>query len=237
MNLNRPWLASVFVMCLVGLICVLVSAWSFDLDRGTAAGLAAGGLTHSAIIGKAGDAISKLAGVTAEQIKTMQTNVAAGHAVCYIFGNLGPIIVVTWFLPIVMKWDIRQEALNLAKSTSGGRAELEPGQFNAIRTVVTRVYQVSDDSKAAAKKVIDIDRDLTDVVIESVIRGGETIATDGETVVQAGDGVAVTGKVGLLVDAANYFGPESEAPGKFQLVEERLEIILTQGKFIGRTIS
>jgi len=29
-------LASAFVMCLVGLLCVLIAAWTFDLDRGTA---------------------------------------------------------------------------------------------------------------------------------------------------------------------------------------------------------
>ena len=229
-------LASAFVMCLVGLICVLVSAWSFDLDRGTAAGLAAGGLTQSAIIGTAGDAISKLAGVTAEQIKTMQTNVAVGYAVCYIFGNLGPIIVVTWFLPMVMRWDIRQEAIKLAKTLSGGKTELEPGQFNAIRTVVTRVYQVGDDSKATSKKVIDIDRELTDAAVETVIRDGAAIATDTDTVVKSGDSVAVTGKVAVMKDAGAYFGPESEAPERFELVEERREIILTQGRFLNKTI-
>lgn len=229
-------LASAFVMCLVGLICVLVSAWTFDLDRGTAAGLAAGGLTQSAIIGTAGDAISKLAGVTAEQIKTMQTNVAVGYAVCYIFGNLGPIIVVTWFLPTVMRWDIRQEAIKLSKTLSGGKTELEPGQFNAIRTVVTRVYSVSDNSKAASKKIIDIDRDLTDAAVETVVRNGEAIAADTDTVVQPGDSVAVTGKVGVMKDAEDYFGPESVAPEKLELVEERREIILTQGRFLNKTI-
>lgn len=229
-------LVSAFVMCLVGLICVLISAWTFDLDRGTAAGLAAGGLTQSAIIGTAGDAVAKLAGVTAEQIKTMQTNIAVGYAVCYIFGNLGPIIVVTWFLPMVMKWDIRQEAIKLAKSMSGGRAELEPGQFNAIRPVVTRVYQVADDSKAVSKKVIDIDRELTDAAVEAVMRDDAALALSDDTQVKPGDRVAVTGKVGLMVDAATYFGPETAAPGSLQLVEEQREVILTKKDLSGKTI-
>ena len=56
-SLNQ--LASSFVMCLVGLLCVLAAAWMFGLDRGLAAGLAAGGLTQSAILGTAGDAIGK----------------------------------------------------------------------------------------------------------------------------------------------------------------------------------
>jgi putative transport protein len=68
-SLNQ--LASAFVMCFVGLLCVLAAAWMFGLDRGMAAGLAAGGLTQSAIIGTAGDAIGRL-GLSPELTKTMQ---------------------------------------------------------------------------------------------------------------------------------------------------------------------
>ncbi|MEX3011159.1 aspartate-alanine antiporter [Hoeflea sp. TYP-13] len=232
-SLNQ--LVSAFVMCLVGLICVLISAWTFDLDRGTAAGLAAGGLTQSAIIGTAGDAIAKL-GVSAEQIKIMQTNVAVGYAVCYIFGNLGPIIVVTWFLPMVMKWDIRQEAVKLAKEMAGGKAELEPGQFNAIRKVTTRIYSVGADSSANGKTAIDIDRDLSDAAVEEIMRNGQTLAVNDDTVIEAGDSVAVTGTVEVLRDTAPYFGQERAAPDQFQLVEEHREIILTRPQFIGKTI-
>ena len=60
-------------MCFVGLLCVLAAAWIYGFDRGTAAGLAAGSLTQSAILGTAGDAIGKL-GPTPEVIKTMQSN-------------------------------------------------------------------------------------------------------------------------------------------------------------------
>lgn len=73
-------LISAFVMCVSGLLCVLLAAWIFDLDRGTAAGLAAGGLTQSAIIGTAGDAISRL-NVAPELIQAMEANVAVGYAV------------------------------------------------------------------------------------------------------------------------------------------------------------
>ncbi len=98
-------LASAFVMTFVGLLTVLASAWIFDLDRGTAAGLAAGALTQSAIIGTAGEAIQQL-DVSADIQLKIQTNIAVGYAVTYIFGSLGPILMATWFFPVVMKWDI-----------------------------------------------------------------------------------------------------------------------------------
>ena len=228
-------LASAFVMCFVGLLCVLAAAWIFNLDRGTAAGLAAGGLTQSAIIGTAGDSIAKL-GVSPELVKTMQTNVAVGYAVCYIFGSLGPIIMVTWFFPTVMKWDIRAEAVKLAKQLSGGHAEIEPGQFNAAKRVDTRIYRISPDSKAAGMTALQIDQMLSDAAVEAVIRDGETLDMKEDTTVQAGDLVAATGRVGVMESASDYFGPETEPPQGFQLVEEDREIILTNKALSGREL-
>lgn len=158
-------------MCLVGLLCVLGGALLFGLDRDTAAGLAAGGLTQSAIIGTAGDAISNLH-LSAAAIKTMQTNVAVGYAVCYIFGSLGPILMVTWFLPAIKKWDIRQEALKLAATMSGGQAPLEPGEFDTAQPVVTRFHVVAPGGAAAGHTALEIDQMFSDAAIEAVMAPG-----------------------------------------------------------------
>ena len=189
-SLNQ--LASAFVMCFTGLLCVLVAAWMFGLDRGIAAGLAAGGLTQSAIIGTAGDAIGKL-GLSPELIKTMQTNVAVGYAVCYIFGSLGPIIMISWFLPLVMKWDIREQAVKLANLLSGGHPELDPGQFNAAQPIATRIYEIAADSKAAGKTALAIDQQLSDVSVEAIYREGKAFDLTDATIIGVGDRVAVTG--------------------------------------------
>jgi putative transport protein len=52
------------VLAISGLLTVVVLARAFGLDKGLAAGIAAGGLTQSAIIGTASSAIAKL-GLTA----------------------------------------------------------------------------------------------------------------------------------------------------------------------------
>jgi putative transport protein len=232
-SLNQ--LASSFVMCLMGLVCVLLAAWMFGLDRGLAAGLAAGGLTQSAIIGTAGDAISKL-GLTPELTKTMQTNVAVGYAVCYIFGSLGPIIMVSWFFPMVMKWDIRQEAVKLASALSGGHPELDPGQFNAVQETATRVYEIASGSKAAGKTALAIDQELSDAAVEAIFRDGKLLELTDTTVIQVGDKVAITGTIGVLETAAEFCGREIAAPNGLLLVLENREIILTNKALSGRAV-
>ena len=67
------------------------------------------------------------------------------------FGSLGPIIMVTWFIPTIMGWDIRKEAVALAKKMAGGNVELEPGQFDAVGRVATRFYLVAERSRAAGR--------------------------------------------------------------------------------------
>ncbi|MEO8806700.1 MAG: aspartate-alanine antiporter [Burkholderiaceae bacterium] len=232
-SLNQ--LASAFVMCLTGLLCVLLAAWAFDLDRGMAAGLAAGGLTQSAIIGTAGDAISKL-GLSPELVKTMQTHVAVGYAVCYIFGSLGPIIMVTWFLPMVMKWDIRAEAIKLAASMSGGSTELDAGEFNAVHAVDTRVYEIGAGSPAIGKTALALDTEMSDASVESIFRGGKSIEVSDAAVVQVGDIVGITGTVEVLEKLAAAVGLEVAAPAGLRLVEENRELILTNKALNGRSV-
>jgi putative transport protein len=232
-SLNQ--LASAFVMCFVGLLCVLAAAWMFGLDRGMAAGLAAGGLTQSAIIGTAGDAIGKL-GLSPELMKTMQTNVAVGYAVCYIFGSLGPIVMVSWFLPLIMKWNIRQEAVKLANLLSGGHGELDPGQFNAAQQISTRIYQIANGSKACGKTALSIDQEFSNASVEAVYREGKTLDLTDATVLQAGDRVAITGVIGVMQSACSLLGREIPAANGLLLVQENREIILTNRALNNRQV-
>jgi aspartate-alanine antiporter len=232
-SLNQ--LASAFVMCLTGLVCVLGAAWLFGLDRGMAAGLAAGGLTQSAVIGTAGDAISKL-GLSPDLTKTMQTNVAVGYAVCYIFGSLGPIIMVSWFLPVFMRWDIRGEAVKLANRLSGGHPELDPGQFNAARQIATRIYEVAAVSKAIGISTLAIDRQISDASVEAVYRQGKELELTDTLIIAAGDRVATTGPIAQLETASVLLGREVRPPNGLLLVQENREIILTNRALNGRTI-
>jgi putative transport protein len=232
-SLNQ--LVAAFVMCFTGLLCVVAGAWMFGLDRGMAAGLAAGGLTQSAILGTAGDAIAKL-GLSPAITKTMQTNVAVGYAVCYIFGSLGPIIMVTWFFPMIMKWDIRKEAVKLAKQLSGGSAELEPGQFNAVNDIITRVYEVTRDRTAIGRTTLELDREFSEASVEGVFRAGKMVEINDTTTIELGDAVAMTGRLDAFKLSDTVLGHEIVSPPGFSIIEESREIILTNRALSGREI-
>ncbi|MGB6135237.1 MAG: TrkA C-terminal domain-containing protein, partial [Shewanella sp.] len=230
-------LLSAVVMTVSGLLCVLAAAWFFDLDRGTAAGLAAGGLTQSAIIGTAGDAIGQLSGITEEAKRLMQTNVAVGYAVTYIFGSLGPILMVTWVIPTFMKWDIRGEALKLAEKVSGGKADLAPGEFNAATALVTRAFKVDANSTVNGMSLEKVNLPSIDACIELIERDGKTLEADTKTTVQTGDVLIITGRrqsVYQLQD--NTIGTEVAIPAGIEVIEESRQLIADNRKLIGKTL-
>tara|TARA_B100001964_G_scaffold205908_1_gene236653 strand:+ start:107 stop:1807 length:1701 start_codon:yes stop_codon:yes gene_type:complete len=215
-------LSSATLMTFIGLGTVLLAAWWFNLDRGTAAGLAAGGLTQSAIIGTADSALARL-DLAPEVIKQMKTNVAVGYAVCYIFGSLGPILVVAWFLPMVMKWDLRKEAIDLAKKLAGGKAELEPGQFDAVNDLTTRFFMATD----AGGTVDSFNKAYADTAIVCLIRDGKSIDFDADTVLESGDAIGVLGFTKAFDQVCHDFSKEITSPDGVQVVEEKRELIMS----------
>ncbi|EGQ7991870.1 aspartate-alanine antiporter [Vibrio vulnificus] len=230
-------LLSAVVMTVSGLLCVLAAAWMFDLDRGTAAGLAAGGLTQSAIIGTAGDAIARLGGVTEEAKHLMQTNVAVGYAVTYIFGSLGPILMVTWVFPTLMKWDIRAEAIALEEKNSNGKHELAPGEFNAVTALVTRAFKVSKDGGLAGKTLAQLNQKSLTACIELIQRDGKVLEADKYTALKEGDVIVVTGRRHAVHQLqAGLADNEVVLPEGYEIIEENRQLIADNRKLIGKSL-
>ncbi|MBY6016195.1 aspartate-alanine antiporter [Halomonas denitrificans] len=228
-------LLSAVAMTVFGLLVVLAFAWWFELDRGTAAGLAAGGLTQSSIIGTAGDAIGKLAGVSDEAKHLMQTNVAVGYAVTYIFGSLGPILMVS-IIPALMGWDLRKEALKLADANSNGKPELSEGEFNALTQLESRAFRVDGESLVLGRTLSDVNHAQVDLSIQLIERDGVAIALEQDERFKAGDLLVITGRRKAIQRYKGYLGDEVELADDQILVEENRKLVANNPALIGKTL-
>src|SRR6516162_8947105 len=85
--------ALALILAVTGLLTAYGTAVLLGYDKGTAAGLLAGSLTQSAILGSANDAIARL-DLDPEQKRMLSENVSVAYAVSYLFGTAG----VAWFL-------------------------------------------------------------------------------------------------------------------------------------------
>jgi putative transport protein len=222
------------VVTVAGLLCVLAGAKVMGLDAGTAAGLGAGSLTQSAIIGTAGDAIGRL-GLGAEEAKRLQSNVAIGYAVTYVFGTIGVIFFARDIAPPLLGINLKQASADYEARMAGGDAPLKPGQFRVNLLRSARIFQAGDS--AAGKTVAQIEQSLEGrCFVESVRRGSESLEGEPSLQVRKGDALLVAGVVKGLLGAPQVIGPELDGEG-FRALGEEVDVVVTRREAIGTTIA
>ncbi|MDW4588052.1 aspartate-alanine antiporter, partial [Escherichia coli] len=90
----------------------------------------------------AGDALSRM-GLPADEVARLQSNVAIGYAVTYVFGSLGAIIMCVNILPRLMGRELRDDAKKAELEMAGGKRPLEQGEVASLPALVGRVYDVT----------------------------------------------------------------------------------------------
>ena len=218
-----------------GLTTVVLMARLFGLDKGLAAGVAAGGLTQSAIIGTASDAVAKL-GLDADSLRRLQGNIAVGYAVTYVFGSFGAIIICVNVLERFMGRSIRDDAVRAEASALAGRVTLASGQRFALPEIVGRLFRIEQAAGAAVNALEPVDAASGAVAIERVKRGGEIIGVTPGLVLQRGDLALVIGRRAAVLAAAAQLGPEQLSADGMDLVLESRDGVLTNPDYIGRSL-
>lgn len=220
------------VLALSGLLTVVLMAKWFDLDKGLAAGVAAGALTQSAIIGTAGDAIAKL-GLAADEVQRLQGNVAIGYAVTYVFGSFGAILVCVNLLPKFMGRTIKEDALRAETATQAGVHVYGPGQAAAAPDLVGRIFELP----ANTATTIEALENTTDVAItiERVKRGKQIMQPTPDMQLQAGDIVLVVGRRPAVVAVAPRMGKELNEVDGMELTMQRRDVVITNAALDQRT--
>ena len=229
-SMKEVLLAVFLAVC--GLATVLIMAKIFHLDKGMAAGLASGGLTQSAIIGTAGDAISRL-DLPAAEIQKLQSNVAVGYALTYIFGSLGAIIICASTVPKFMGRSIRDDALKAQAEQLKGAYQLAPGQEPAMPEIVGRIYRVQ---QASGQTIAELQSKIPNITIERIKRGTQFIDASLETKLETDDIILVIGRRAGVVSIAQHIGTELESSEGMEIVMSTTDMILRNSKYINRTL-
>jgi putative transport protein len=227
-SLNRKTLREIAMsvfMAVAGLVTVLVCAKLFHLNKGLAAGLAAGGMTQSAIIGTAGDAIARL-GLSPDEVKSMQADVAIGYAVTYVFGSLGAIIVCVNILPKFMGQGLREASIDAEKEMAGGESSVGPGQVAALPELFGRVFRVEAAAGKTVKQLESAQSDL--VAIEKIRRAGKVVDATPGYVLSRDDVVLVVGRREQMVEVGALIGPEVPDSGGMSLVMQTRQLVFTK---------
>src|SRR5215831_16570078 len=194
------------VVCVFCLAAAVIGAKIAGYDVGSAAGLYAGSQTISASMGLATDAINRL-GLSADEAKKLLDAMPVAYAVTYIFGTVGSAIVIALLGPILLGIDL-EAACKRYEEKHGGKRELG-GPGTAWHRFELRAYRVAQGGRAVGKTTEQAEALVPNerVFIQRIRRSGKIFDATSETVIQAGDVVAVAGRREVLV---NVIGTAAE---------------------------
>lgn len=222
------------VLAISGLATVVVLSRMFGLDKGLAAGIAAGGLTQSAVIGTASAAITKL-GLAAEEVQRLQANVAIGYAVTYIFGSFGAIIVCVNILEWFMGRSIRDDAIKAEAEMLAGANVYGVGEQPALPALVGRLFVID---QAAGKTVGEIEGSAEATIsIERIKRSGKLIGNSPDLKLRSDDVVLVVGRRPAVVAAAPALGTEIQSSEGMDVIVVTRDVVIANPDFVGHTVA
>ncbi|RZS80906.1 aspartate-alanine antiporter [Pigmentiphaga kullae] len=229
-------IAMAAVLAITGLVTVVVLARLFGLDKGLAAGVAAGGLTQSAIIGTAGSALAKL-GLPPDELQRMQANVAIGYAVTYIFGSFGAIIICVNVLPKFMGRDIREDAVKAETAMSAGMIVPGAGEQLAAPEVVGRLYRAGPGAGRTVAEIEALAPDGMAVTVERIKRDGQIIPAQADLKLHATDIVLLAGRRAAVLAARQALGDEVLSSSGMDMVMVTRDVLITGTDYLGKTVA
>ncbi|AFD08992.1 aspartate-alanine antiporter [Solitalea canadensis] len=223
------------VVCVTGLILVIGIGHALHLNKGLAAGLAAGALTESATMGTASDAINRL-GLSADETQNLSSNMAVAFAITYVLGTITVIIFLRNIAPLLLKVNLKQAAKELEESLSGDQGKEISGSINPYSPVIARAYKlvfIPDSVKTTG----DIEQLLGDrTSVFRIVHEGKIIDADRSTPVVKGDIVALMGNYTTIMNAEHIIGPEINHPEALRFTGKIVKVVLTNNKYHNRSI-
>lgn len=224
------------VVCLFCLGSAYFGALIAGYDIGSAAGLYAGSQTISASMGLATDAINRL-GLPPEQSKAMLDAMPVAYAVTYIFGTVGSAIVLALIGPSLLGIDLEAECKRY-ELEHGGKKALG-GAGTAWHHYELRAYRVKEGGRAAGLTVLEAERMLPSerVFIERIRRDGKVQDATVDTVIVAGDILAVAGRREILVDLIGSVAEEINDQELLAVPAGGVDVFVTNKAVDGKTLA
>jgi putative transport protein len=166
----------------------------------------------------------------------MLSNATVAFAVTYFLGVVTSLTFLARLGPRILRVDLEAECKSLEKEmgVAGGEGDAATG----YRMFVARAYRV--EGGVAGKTVDEIERGFRAkghrVFIPRVRQGGKVIDAQAGTRITRGDSISLAGLVGWVIADGAGVGPEIDDRELLDFPVESLDVIVTRGAVIGKTL-
>jgi putative transport protein len=187
------------VQCVFCLLVPFAIVKIVGYNLGYGAGLYSGSQTISAAMGLSTDAINRL-GLAADQAKALLDSMPIAYAVTYMFGTVGSAIVIAVLGPALLRIDLAAACKDYEEKQGG--TNVLGGAGSAWHRWEVRAFRIKPGGKVNGLRAVEAEALVPDarVFVMRVRRGGVIEDATADTVLRAGDVVAVAGARDVLVN-------------------------------------
>ena len=196
----------------------------FKVDLGEAAGIIAGALTQSAVIGTANSSINGL-DISSAAKAAYNSEVAIAYALTYVFGTVGVLVFLKNIAPAILHVDLKEETKKLAE-----KLNFTSGSFSPLTSSVrVRGFLLGDDSPIVGKKILQIEKQYHyEFVVEAVLRKEESIPATSDLVLSPGDEIVVVGNMEEFLQLEQSHGTTEVSNKQYRNIQlKTISVMLT----------
>jgi putative transport protein len=225
------------VCTITGLLTAYTASRLLGLDPGYSAGLLSGGLTQSAAMGTATEAVNRLA-LPEEQRALYVAHIAVADAVCYIFGIVGAIWFCSVGAPKLLGADLAADAKAIEAELG-----LDTGPRNLLsgyHEFELRAFRIPEGGAAAGQRVGALERAHAGdrFFVQRIRRDGALIPAGVDLILRAGDIVAVSGPRRAMVERLGaQHADEVEDRDLLDAPVKAVDVLLSQRDLDGATLA
>jgi len=229
------WVGLGVVIPVAGVLTAFGMARLLKLDLGYAAGMMSGALTESPVIGTASEAIRSLP-LPGEEKERLIRQIPVADALTYIFGTFGVIFFCSYIGPWLLRLDLKAEALKL--ETEMGMDRDRQDVTSAWRMFELRAYRLDPSYSIIGMSIAQAEAMVQPawLFIERIRRDDAIIEARPDTVLKAGDVVAV---IGLNETLVSMLAPQAQEVFDRELLDigqSSLDVEITRRDIAGSTI-
>lgn len=236
-SLNRGTIKLVLlsvILCVTGLLTILAMNAIFGFDAGFAAGLGAGALTDTAMLGTASSAMREL-DITAAELSVLTSHMAIAYAITYLFGTIGLIIFVSSVAPMLLKIDLKESARELEAQLAGNSKGPSDDDITTYKSMVLRAHIVLPNMTAVGKTIGELETQFPHLSIERVVRDDNVIERDTSLRLQGNDIVGLVSRRDVVSDMDLHFGPEVDSQAALSFPQKTVSIVLNKREYRNKT--
>jgi putative transport protein len=231
-----PQLVLTLVICTSCLLIAILMSKILRYDVGTAAGMLAGAFTESTVIGTASEAIQRLAIPEAEKTQLIN-NIPVAYAVTYLIGTT----TLVWFLssmaPKMLRVNLKDASRKLGEKFAV-ITEADSGIDSAFQEWSIRAYKVEEE-RWYGRTVSEFENSFPGIrfFIQRIRHEGQIIEPDPNTVIHAGDILALMARRIIIVESAAKIGPETVDQELLNFPIVFREIIISKKQAINKKLT